>query len=99
MNVRLGNSTATEKTTNPMPWLLRALALWACFVCIPIQAAYADDWTPRNGPEGGYVARVAVDYTDSNIVYLANYAGIHKSTNGGASWTNLNAYFGVAKIV
>jgi len=97
MNIRLRNST--EKTINPTPWFFWALALWVCLVCVLIQAAKADDWTPRNGPEGGYVARVAVDYTDSNIVYLSNYAGIHKSTNGGTSWTNLNAYFGVSKII
>jgi len=97
MKIRLGNSA--EKSINPTPWFFWALALWACLVSVLIRAARADDWTPRNGPEGGYVARVAVDYTDSNIVYLANYAGIHKSTNGGASWTNLNAYFGISKIV
>ena len=72
-------------------WFAWIAALWACFVCVAPQAAVAVDWTARNGPEGGYVARVAVDYTDSNIVYLANYAGIFKSTNGGTSWTNLNA--------
>jgi hypothetical protein len=86
-------------TIGSMSWLSRTLALCACLVMSFPRAAVTDDWTPRNGPEGGYVARVAVDYTDSNIVYLANYAGIHKSTNGGTSWTNLNAYFGISKIV
>ena len=97
MTITLGNEKAGAMTT--MVWLSRALALCTCLVLPAPRAAVADDWTPRNGPEGGYVARIAVDYTDSNIVYLSNYAGIHKSTNGGTSWTNLNAYFGTSKIV
>ncbi len=95
MTITLGN----QKAVTAMSWLSRALALCACLVLPAPRAAVADDWTPRNGPEGGYVASIAVDYTDSNIVYLSNNAGIHKSTNGGASWTNLNAYFGTSKIV
>ena len=95
LTITLGN----QKAVTAMSWLSRALALCACLVLPAPRAAVADDWTPRNGPEGGYVASIAVDYTDSNIVYLSNNAGIHKSTNGGASWTNLNAYFGTYKIV
>jgi photosystem II stability/assembly factor-like uncharacterized protein len=75
-------------------WFTLAAALTIClFGTIP-QAAAANDWSPRNGPEGGYVEEVAVDITDSNLVYLSNFAGIFKTANGGTSWTNLTAYFG-----
>jgi len=97
VNTKLENKMT--RTISSMSWPSRRLAICACLILPTLQAATADDWTPRNGPEGGYVARIAVDRTDSNLVYLANYAGIHKSTNGGNSWTNLNAYFGVSKIV
>ena len=79
------------------PWLSLVVAILCLFCRIP-QSALALDWTPRNGPEGGYVAHLAVDFTDSNIAYLANYVGIFKTTNGGTSWTDLHAYFGVSQI-
>jgi photosystem II stability/assembly factor-like uncharacterized protein len=97
MKIKFEKATVGEITL--LARLLWVLALSVCLGTLLPLAVAADDWTPRNGPEGGYVARIAVDYADSNLVYLANWAGIHKSTNGGTGWTNLNAYFGIAKIV
>ena len=86
------------RLTKASSWL-SCLLLWGIFTAVFPQTAVALDWTPRNGPEGGYVAQIAVDYTDSNIAYLASYAGgIFKTTNGGTSWTDLHAYFGSSQI-
>lgn len=45
-------------------------------------------WIKVNGPYGCYVADIAIDPTDSNIVYLASDGGkgIYKSTDAGQSW-------------
>ena len=94
-NTLLGNRKATTKAS---PWLSER----SCggFLFVSPQTSIAFDWTARNGPEGGYVAQIAGDYTDSNIAYLASYAGgIFKTTDGGTSWTDLHAYFGSSKIV
>ncbi|MFN8005666.1 MAG: BACON domain-containing carbohydrate-binding protein [Terriglobia bacterium] len=40
-----------------------------------------------------------MDFKDDNIAYLADNRGIHKTTNGGASWTDLNAYFITSHII
>ena len=76
------------------------MVIWGIFAFAFPQTAVALDWTARYGVEGGYVAQIAVDYTDSNIAYLASYAGgIFKTTNGGTSWTDLHVTFGSSKIV
>jgi photosystem II stability/assembly factor-like uncharacterized protein len=44
-----------------------------------------------HSPEGGIVWDVAVDPTNSGIVYAAtNYSGVYKSTNGGQNWLAIN---------
>jgi photosystem II stability/assembly factor-like uncharacterized protein len=35
---------------------------------------------------GYYVQAIAIDPTDSQIVYVGGYSGLYKSTNGGVSW-------------
>ncbi len=95
----------TGGTLKPTPshsisWLSIPVLLWGIITAVSPQAAVALDWTARNGPEGGYVAQIAVDYTDPNTAYLANYAGgIFKTTDGGTSWTDLHANFGTSKIL
>ena len=93
----LGIRKAT--TNSSISWLSSAVVLWGIFTVVFPQTAVALDWTARNGPEGGYIAQITVDRTDHNLIYLSNYAGIYKTTNGGNSWTNLNAYFGGSKIL
>ncbi len=88
----------SPKSASPS-WLVAVAGLVVLLICAAPQAVTAVDWSPRNGPEGGYVVEVVVDPTDSNIAYLANYAGVHKTTNGGASWTNLNAYWGALSTI
>src|SRR5262249_25035222 len=87
------------RAVNFMLCLSRTLAVCAGLALSAVRPVGAADWTARNGPEGGYVAQITVDRTDHNVIYASNYAGIHRSTNGGNNWTNLNAYFGTSKIL
>ena len=87
-NIKSGRVFAT------IPRLSLAVALLFCFFWAIPQAAGADSWSGRGGPDGGYIGSAAVDPTDPNTAYATNYAGIFKTTNGGASWTNLNANWG-----
>ncbi len=85
--------------TVPLRWFILAATITICLNSAIPQAEAANDWSPRNGPEGGYVGEVAVDYTDSNLAYLSNFGGIFKTTNGGVTWTNLNAYWGASSKI
>src|ERR1700752_4352252 len=50
-------------------------------------------WT-STGPDGGDVTAMAVDPVNSKTLYLGlAFAGVFKSTNGGASWTAVNTGF------
>lgn len=40
------------------------------------------------GPEGGEVDTVAFDPTDPQVLYAGGLAGLRKSTDGGASWSD-----------
>jgi photosystem II stability/assembly factor-like uncharacterized protein len=48
-------------------------------------------WTLLMPIGSNVCTRVLVHPTNANIVYVAGNAGLHKSTNGGASWTNLRS--------
>ena len=52
--------------------------------------AVSEDWT-QIGPKGGEVYKIAIDQTNSDIVYATARGGIYKSTNGGGTWNNLYA--------
>src|SRR5215510_4571146 len=43
------------------------------------------------GPEGGEVDTLALHPTNPQILYAGGLAGIRKSTDGGASWSNADA--------
>ncbi len=51
-------------------------------------------WAAANvGMEGGgnvYSYSLAIDPTNSQVVYAGTSSGIFKSTNGGSSWTAVN---------
>ena len=51
------------------------------------------DWDLMAPIGSNRCSRVLVDPTDPNIVYIAGNGGLHKSTNGGASWTNVRSDF------
>ena len=60
------------------------------------------NWSPLNDYMGFLaVSDIAIDYTDPNIIYVATGdkdgsiagIGVLKSTDGGATWSNLNAQF------
>ncbi|HVN82133.1 MAG TPA: hypothetical protein VMW38_24325, partial [Terriglobia bacterium] len=98
MNTQFVNRMARKHAS--LLWLQLAGALMICFVCGVCPSYGANDWTFRGGPEGGLVAHGAVNPFDSNVVYVTNSAGIFKTTNGGTTWTSLNAYWGAdAKIL
>jgi photosystem II stability/assembly factor-like uncharacterized protein len=42
------------------------------------------------GPFDGFVNSIAIDAKNLNTVYVANSAGIFKTTDGGANWSSIN---------
>ena len=50
-----------------------------------------NQWTPTNGPWGGIVACVAVDQSNGTIFVGAPYAYVYRSTNNGATWTQVKS--------
>jgi VCBS repeat-containing protein len=59
-----------------------------CFwIGLDIVSAGVNQWT-RIGPDGGYVYTVAIDPSDSSILYAGtNSGGIFKSVDAGANWS------------
>src|SRR5437870_12739538 len=51
--------------------------------------AQANVWT-AGGPGGPGVIRVAVDPSNSNVIYLGTTKGLFKSIDAGKNWTPIN---------
>lgn len=68
------------------------VAILAAFV--PIPAAVAQNWQ-NNGPDGGVVHCIATSPSDASVVYvgIAN-GGVYRSSDGGATWSAVNAGLG-----
>lgn len=49
-------------------------------------------WSRCNNGITGAVNSIAVDPASPNVLYAGSVDGVHKSTNGGASWENVGAY-------
>ncbi|HIJ97224.1 MAG TPA: hypothetical protein HPP94_16110 [Desulfuromonadales bacterium] len=48
-------------------------------------------WQSTGGPEGASITSIAVDQTNSKVVYASSIlGGVIKTTNGGASWISIN---------
>ena len=71
----------------------------ACFLAIvpmsgaprPVQAGLGA-WTQTTGPFGGDITAVVVDPQAPSTLYATDFnVGVFKSTNGGTSWTAINA--------
>ena len=43
------------------------------------------------GPEGGNIRVLAIDPSNSNIIYAGTNGGVFKSTNGGGTWNAVNS--------
>ena len=52
---------------------------------VPI-ASTGEPWT-SGGPIGGYVSRLAIAPSNSNVMYAATERGIFRTSDGGATWT------------
>jgi len=52
--------------------------------------ANAGTWT-SNGPEGGLVYALAIDPVTPSTIYAGGRGGVYKSTNGGASWSQMSS--------
>jgi photosystem II stability/assembly factor-like uncharacterized protein len=53
-----------------------------------IQRPYEPEWI---GPDGGSIVCLAISATNPNIMYAGTWgAGVHKTTDGGATWTQVN---------
>jgi len=67
--------------------LLSIVALWS-LSSLPAQAGL-NEWT-LTGPEGGRIESLAVHPTTRTIVLAGAYSGIHRSTDGGLTWTRIS---------
>jgi len=83
--------------------LIFTLGLLLLFIFSPtLSYAKGEDWQKVSGPWDqkfeGFFGQIAVDPTNSNIIYLANEggAGIYKSVDGGVSWHTANK--GIPKL-
>jgi photosystem II stability/assembly factor-like uncharacterized protein len=73
---------------------------WALggLVCLALSAhAGINSWSVR-GPAGGMALDVVHDPTNAAVAYAAAGYALHKSTDGGTSWTELNHDFGQFQI-
>ena len=43
------------------------------------------------GPEAGVIRILAIDPSNSNIIYAGTDGGVFKSTNGGDTWSPINS--------
>jgi hypothetical protein len=43
----------------------------------------------NNGLYGGDVRSLAIDPTNSKVIYAGTYSGVFKSTNGGTNWSDI----------
>jgi photosystem II stability/assembly factor-like uncharacterized protein len=60
-------------------------------VAAPVMQASSDLWI-NLGPFGGEILGLAVDPSNSNIIYAGtNGGGIYKTINGGGSWNTVNS--------
>ena len=69
---------------------------WALYglVCLALSAhAGINSWSAR-GPTGGLTVDVVYDPTNGAVAYAAAQYSLYKSTNGGATWTEVNQDFG-----
>jgi photosystem II stability/assembly factor-like uncharacterized protein len=56
-------------------------------------------WTPiTSGPGGTYVYALAIDPTNSAVIYASNRSGIFQSTNAGVDWSVANDGFTACSV-
>lgn len=49
-------------------------------------------WSSTGAMDNGHIARLAIDPTNTNIVYCAGFhGGLYKTTNGGTNWSLIKA--------
>ncbi|HET7452826.1 MAG TPA: hypothetical protein VFL12_08805 [Thermoanaerobaculia bacterium] len=51
-------------------------------------------WQPAGSPDSTGVNSMAADPNHANVLYAATENGVYKSTDGGSSWSSLNAALG-----
>lgn len=74
-------------------WGIFALVAFAC-----VAQAGINSWSAR-GPFGGMVTDLVIDPANPTIVYASARFALYKSTDGGATWTELTQNFGPNAIV
>ncbi len=93
-HLMLSDFSATRENKRPNPPFehvsLPAILFWLTLLLSAPSIYGTGKWSSCGGPGGGYANWIAIDPQNSSIVYagLAYMTpGLHKSTNGGESWT------------
>ena len=74
------------------------LAGWLPAGLLRVAHAGVNQWTTL-GPEGGLIVDLAIDPSNSSILYsAANNAGIFKSSDSGATWAPANSGLTIAAV-
>ena len=82
-----------------MVWLAQCLLGVLCLALAASQALAATTWAPTNGPFGGDIRALAIDPVTPATLYAGTYSGgVFKSTNGGGSWSAVNAGLGNSNV-
>src|SRR5262249_10783736 len=77
--------------------LRTALALIAAWLAVCANEMHAGVWV-SNGPNGGSVFGFVIDPTNAGVMYASSNMGLFKTTDGGASWSNLGNHAGLIAI-
>ena len=80
--------------------LMSALFILLGMSASPVVAKDLVIWEPQNeGLDGGIVQTMAIDPTNSDVLYAGTPAGIFKSIDSGQNWREINSGIKVYNIV
>lgn len=76
---------------------LPLLSMLAILGSADVARSGVNTWTAL-GPEGATVTELAIDPVTPSTLYAAGHSGVFKSTNGGSSWSPVNAGLGGTSV-
>lgn len=77
-----------------------AFAAWSASILLALASpsAAVDNWQASDGPYGGTIRALAVD-PNNGALYAARSQDLHRSTDDGATWTQLGANTSMSNIL